>query len=347
MGKRKSKATGRLEPGLFLAGILLLASAAPLNAQQAAETASMAFAAGPGGDFVSIEIGAGAAPSIGDAMEMAGDPAAMAQLAGQMMSSDLEDSTVMILVPDLDYGMTGTFTNLRIESGEGVSITPTGRLGSPYSRNRDQYTGTLTITEFTRTVMVGSYSADLYHMEWSSGTGPTRRREFVRRVSGQFMIGMPLFDDTRHEAWIPPSEEARQLVSAQWDALRMIGFGIATDTDFSDPGALLEETLRPVEPGASDPAGSGSGIGSIGDCQCNCETILALPYDDDCRLECELAGLTCPAAGASAPYTADELMRILQEKGVPPETQAMMLQMLATMSRDQQDQILDSYRTSY
>lgn len=167
------------------------------SSEEFKQSASISFTDTAWGPYAAIVIEY--MPSAEDAVATFGDPAALARLAEQSQAEAEKDRTVVIDIPNLDYGVTGSFENLRIVSGEGISVTPTGRLGSRYTPTRKYFTGKAVILEFTKELLTGSYDAELYLEKGTRSGGPATKRDYVGHVAGEFTIINPALDDLRIE----------------------------------------------------------------------------------------------------------------------------------------------------
>lgn len=181
----------------LLTGTFLVLSLSTFNMVFAGEiaSASIQFKTTAWGPYAEIVIEY--MPPMEEAMAAFNDPEARARIIAKAREEAEKNPAVLIYIPELDYGMTGTFKSLRIESGNGVSITPKGRLGTPYSPNRDQYTGTVEIQKFTKDELIGHYVANLYHKKWTDSDRPVTQREHIGHRSGEFRVDRLSRDDLR------------------------------------------------------------------------------------------------------------------------------------------------------
>ena len=169
---------------VILVQLVLMASSA--WSAEMVQTASVAFHDGVWGRYAEISIEY--LPTVKDAMDAYNNPSNQAGLVEQTMAAQEANPPVRIIIPGLEYGMTGAYTNVRIETNEGISIRPGGRVGSPSNPNTSDYVGKVTIAEFTADRIRGSYSADLYNKSPSDRETRARARDFVGHVEAVFDI---------------------------------------------------------------------------------------------------------------------------------------------------------------
>jgi hypothetical protein len=145
--------------------------------------------------------------------------ALMAEVQAEAASGSLEEvgRTILITVPGLEYGMSGSWNNVRIESGNGISIpADESHLGSGTSPGEQtHYTGELTITEFTEDALRGSYQAQLFNADTSRRENEARRRDFVGALAGALDFDLrPIDAPEVHLAEVPETlsdEDAKLL----------------------------------------------------------------------------------------------------------------------------------------
>ncbi len=172
------------------------------------QTASVNFHEMPWGRYTEIVIEQ--LPSIDAAIEASQDPEKLAAMVAEAQARGMEsedfatDQAVVILIPGLEYGMSGTFTNVRIESGNGISVTKDGKIGARLAPTRAEYTGVVTLEEFTETSLKGSYAADLYNEHMTDREIRAKERDFVGRVSADFDIDLSPPDSSVYDQ--PPAD---------------------------------------------------------------------------------------------------------------------------------------------
>jgi len=169
------------------------------------QTASVRFVDMPWGRFTQITIEH--LPDLGGSIEEVSeymDPAKRAELMSEMQdeinSGRAEEvgRTIMITVLGLDYGMTGVWSNVRIESGNGISIpADQAHVGSATSwgeTGESTYTGELIISEFTEDVIRGSYRAELFNSDASRREFEAGKRDYLGEVVGDLDFDLSAMD---------------------------------------------------------------------------------------------------------------------------------------------------------
>lgn len=167
------------------------------------QTASVDFVELPWGRFARITIEY--LPDLGDSYQEIGeymDPAKRAQLMAEIQAEAASGSmeevgrTILITVPGLEYGMTGSWSDVRIESGNGISVPPDEpHIGSATSEGQNtRYTGVLTITEFSEDVLKGHFRADLFNADASRSEYEAGRRDLVGQVGGELDFDLSPID---------------------------------------------------------------------------------------------------------------------------------------------------------
>ena len=154
----------------------------PVGAVDLEQSATVTFHDMPWGRTAEITIEF--LPSADAALQAFNNPAKQAEMLEAMLAEEGSNPPVVILIPGLEYGMSGTFEKVRIESGEGISVPPDGRIGSRLAASSTEYTGTVTISEFTEQTLRGSYSAALYREDMTDREIRARQRDFIRNISG-------------------------------------------------------------------------------------------------------------------------------------------------------------------
>ena len=268
-------ARGRWLPALVLPVSLMPCFAAAAEWEQ---TASVKFHEMPWGRYTEIVIEQ--LPSVDAAIAASQDPAKLAAMVNEAQSraagdeGSLAEQAVVILVPGLEYGMSGTFKNVRIESGKGISVTEDGRIGARLAPTSTEYTGVVTLQEFTETSLKGSYAADLYNEHMTDREIRERARDFVGHVEADFAIDLS-----------PPDPSVYDQLSSDGGSYNPAPSGVDPFNLPDVPGDLNEKDA--------------------------------------------------------------ELVRRMQEAGVPPDLQGAMLPMLRDLPPERVDMVLDSYKSSY
>ena len=159
----------RINAVLAIALVLGLAPAAVL-AQVVLASIKIHHDAEP--PYTVIDVGYSVPPS--EAMEAAFTPGGMAEIANRVRA--YEEQSVQIHIPALlDYGSSGSYSNVRISAGNGgVSLDP----NALEQTKKEVWTGNLSITEFTRDVLAGSYSWTLLLVLANAHRLPTLFRVF-------------------------------------------------------------------------------------------------------------------------------------------------------------------------
>ncbi|MEM1433246.1 MAG: hypothetical protein AAGG11_04270, partial [Pseudomonadota bacterium] len=207
-----------------------------------------------------------------------------AEMATEAFDSE-PGATVTLRIPGADYGFTGTVADAEIVVSGGddepnrFSVPP-----RPLTRwspcNYGDPNGTVTIEEFSRTLIRGSFSGKL--VRGGGVTRPGRRercpsRKSAGTASGTFIIAAPWRYDDRQEA------DYSWLEEAVWsEAGSIVPEGLNLD--------LPPDTVD--DPGATDGAdgeigGSSSGLSDVFegvDCDCSCQGLSRLETMAD-RLE--------------------------------------------------------------
>lgn len=198
------KTSGKLSGPLFLA-LFLVTGLVPalVIATDWKQTASVNFVEMPWGRFAQITIEY--LPDMGDSIEEVSqymDPAKQAELMAEVQdelnSGRAEEvgRTILITVPGLEYGMTGAWSNVRIESGNGISVPhDQPHIGSATSAGQQtKYTGELEITEFTEDVLRGSYTAELFNADATREEYEAGRRDYLGQVAGSLDFDLSPID---------------------------------------------------------------------------------------------------------------------------------------------------------
>ncbi len=158
------------------------------------QTTSLNFTDWPWGRFTQISIEY--VPDIGDniqEMSEYADPAKRAALMAEIQAEGMAEDpdavgkNIVITVPGLEYGMTGTWSNVRIESGNGISVPQDeDKVGSATGAGKGtNYTGELVVIEFNENLLRGSYRAQLYSNKLSMEEINARSRNYLGEVSGE------------------------------------------------------------------------------------------------------------------------------------------------------------------
>lgn len=209
------------------------------------QSASVVFTEMPWGRYTEITIEY--LPTTQQAMEARANPWQTGKLTEDMLEAAETDPAVTLIVPGLEYGMTGVFENVRIETDEGISVKRDGRLGARLAPTSTEYTGKVTIFEFTQHRLRGSYHADLYNKVMSDREIRARARDSVGRIDSDFDIDTSVAFPGQL-ATLPEVPEAEQL-SAQDAVLlrRMQEAGVPPDVQ----GQTLQ-MLRNLPPEMAD-----------------------------------------------------------------------------------------------
>ena len=178
--------------GLLLPVVVLIACLTPafVGAADWKQTASVNFVEMPWGRFAQISLEY--MPDLGDNLEDVSeymDPAKQAELMAEAMAQDHDavGQSILITVPGLEYGMTGVWSNVRIESGNAISVPEDeDKVGSATGPGKGtNYTGELILTEFTEDVIRGSYRAQLYTDRLSMEEISARKRNYQGELVGE------------------------------------------------------------------------------------------------------------------------------------------------------------------
>jgi len=191
------------------------------------QSASVVFKEMPWGRYTEITIEY--LPTAQQAMEATANPWQTGKLTEDMLEAAETDPAVRLIIPGLEYGMTGVFENVRIETDEGISVRRDGRLGARLAPTSTEYTGKVTIFEITLHRLKGSYHADLYNKDMSDREIRARARDFVGRIDSDFDVDMSVAFPGQL-ATLPEAPESEQL-SAQDAVLlrRMQEAGVPPD----------------------------------------------------------------------------------------------------------------------
>jgi hypothetical protein len=164
----------------------------PVSGTDWKQVASVTFVEMPWGRFTQISIEY--LPDLGDSIEEISeymDPAKrdelMAEVQAEALATDPDavGRHILITVPGLEYGMTGQWSNVRIESGKGISVpADEPHIGSATSVGQQtHYTGELIITELSEDVLRGSYRAQLFNSEASRREYEAGRRDYMGELA--------------------------------------------------------------------------------------------------------------------------------------------------------------------
>lgn len=288
------------------------------------------------------EINVETAPPINQIMSVIGDPMAATQMMAELQDAAEASMSVSIWLPFIDYGSTGSFSEVNIASNEGRSFDPAHFLAT----GKERYIGQVTITELTEEDLAGSYSAELFVAEPVDGS-PRPRVRGVGSVSGWFRMGLPVMTDDRYELVVLPAEEARAEASALWDGLRMAGLGLDDMDRLGNIESLaheMQEELGAHQPAAPIPGGGNLGATMPMPCICACEYLAMWPEDAPCRDQCEAQGLVCAADTPGTDPGLDAMIAELQSLGYPPDATAMIRQMLAGASPEERTMMIEMYK---
>jgi hypothetical protein len=192
----------------------------------------------------------------------------------------IDGSAVNIAIPLIDYGFSGSVPNAAI------SVKMSGgrswrAFGPPDEQGRTRLTGTVTIEEFTPTVIRGSFTAPLAELE-AGEQGPIYRSR--QTVTGTFTSVAPWQNDERVQI-LPDSTE--QMADEIANTL-----GVPADVIYSmkQKGTLPGGSTAPAA-GAGTSSASGGAIGG----ECSCECAMRKYADELCELFCEEEFAACKA----------------------------------------------------
>ncbi|PHR56107.1 MAG: hypothetical protein COA43_14350 [Robiginitomaculum sp.] len=228
-----------------------------------------------------------------------------------------EGQKIKIVIPMIDYGYSGTFSNISIKASKSEDSYETLK--------RNQYgdhigfTGSVTIEEYSPFVMKGSYSGQVYSYEFESGKdyrGPAWQRQPVKRVvtgtlNGKFNILSPWKGDDRinetidyQSAVVDPMKNDIKRLAARY------GIDIDVDKEFEKVDVNTNRNSRQKSNAKS----------VYGDCNCSCN--FTQSATNQCKTVCRAAFDVCEGERYTPPVqrtdiNKDELSQLFQE--IAPE----------------------------
>ncbi|MBM69786.1 MAG: hypothetical protein CME43_09950 [Haliea sp.] len=234
-------------------------------------------------------------------------------------AAETEGSYVHILIPAIDYGFTGTFTEARIGVNGGKGHGEFEARGPedlvPGRGRLFPYTGSVTIEEFTPFLLRGSFSGqltDLSSVDFSV-FGDDHALPVQRQIRGRFAITAPWEGDKRVTVYPVSGGED----SAMADLYEV--FPAARNFDI--------EGLSGIDPTTRDASGSGYTVGMLPLTEvtempvCNCECQIDRSQPRTCLKICKPKVLACGQAKQLASRLAVSAMgQDTQISGAPLST---------------------------
>ncbi len=226
-----------------------------------------------------------------------------------------EAQKITIVLPMIDYGYSGTFNNVKISVTE-KNETFTSAKRDEYSGMYSEFTGSVTIEEYSPYNMAGTYSGTLYsYVETNApyrGPSPDQQVKQFKidrngSINGEFNILSPWEDDDRmnegidfQSAMVDPMKNDIKKLAAQY------GIDVDVDKEFEQVEANARQNER----------GSSSSSNIYGDCNCSCNFIQSAT--PTCQTSCRAAFDVCKGDRYTPPVRQtyinnDELSPELQE----------------------------------
>lgn len=255
--------------------------------------------------------------------------AGVAELMARAAEGEAVDDAISIRIPSAHYGP-GKYRGVLIFGSRGRSTTEEFCRGAYQPKNDSTgLTGNVTISEFSRTTLAGSYSAALYKRLEKKPGGGFRCTEKPVNASGRFRFSLPIRYDERYE--IPMAEDDL-----------ILAFGVATWTggsvNWSGAPAQAPDPLPEPEPPVAVTAES------VG-CHCDCAALQAGGMNPACRALCAAGGLQCDFIPESVgDGSVDQAIRELEALGFAPETLGVLRQSLEQASPEERRMLVELYK---
>lgn len=198
-------------------------------------------------------------------------------------SGNMDASLVVIKIPLIDYGFTGTFKNASIVAnrkggGSWKAVEP-GE-GNPSTGQGPRLTGQVTIEEYSPTILRGSYSGNLVE-SYESGQETGDKAPATRFINGNFQVVATWTGDDRIVLVPDEPDQVMDDLTEQ--------FGV----DTSAYEVIQAGDRKRVVTKQADTSTSVGGGSTSGECSCECEyRELA---DELCEMFCEEEFAACDA----------------------------------------------------
>lgn len=213
-------------------------------------------------------------------------------MAAMLALEDQRGSQVILTIPQIDYGFTGSFSNAAIVVNSGDGGDPLQARGpadvQPGRGHRYPLSGRVTIEEFTPLVLRGTFSATLTrNPESVANRGPDDSLPVAGDIEGMFIISAPWENDqsVKHLN-APDGESARRDLSELFPGMT----DVLAEADIPEAGSGRN--------GVSGGSGSVTAGAPYQRCDCSCGAIANLT--PRCEPVCEVAERHCTAQDAYA-----------------------------------------------
>ena len=272
---------------------------------------------------------------------MSGEPAVIAAVTDAIA----RDDRVKITIPLVDYGFTGSFDKAEIELKRHQDQDLYAL--EPVSRDPN---GQVTITEYSRDFMSGTFSAQLVEKYEHTGNGYRRvprdqTLTIVKNVSGRFWVPTPWLTDRSVE--IEPVDTLAEDVTA--DITQWMPGDITNEVSDKLQQAIRAESGEPQGHPGPAPGPSVSAADPVLGCSCTCENKDKEALIPECVSRCQMVWLTCetPESEALLDQQLAELQLLLSGSGLPQSTRDMLVESFRQIPPSMRETALEAHRKSF